>query len=1207
MNKRLLNLKTLTILIILIALLFAPAVRSHENFVLAQSAPEHLRFVRSIFTGEFGLTSPKGMAFSPTDNSFILFGSDEASMGSISLYEAFNGTGSLSGGVDNYLDIAFDEKSGALFVLNQSSSLLSKIQINSKGMPVNAVPGSQYSVSSLNLKTARGVTFDPSTGRMFVLNGDPARLTIVTPDAVYGFDGGVAIKNGRVRQIPISVKDANLQGVAFNPVNKHLYIGGPDTQVVYEVTEQGTLVTVYDLSKFNLKNPGSMLFAPSGDITDDPATMNLYILDLGSTSLKSNSSSSVNATSSVSKTQDTQIIELSLIQAASLPPGTTLIPAVLEHTIDASNASWNPSAPDTAGVAYWPSQDKLFIVDSEVDEMPNYFAGKNVYLSTRSGTLVSTCSTTSFNNEPTGSAINPNNNHIFISADNNSGLIFEIDLGSDGIYCTSDDVRTTLSLSFITGMDAEDVAYGQNTLFIADGINSEVHYFNLGANGVIGGGDDGPISHFDTGSLGFTDLEGLGYSVYNGTLLLVANGGSEEYIGETNLTGTLLRAYDLSFLPAAPHSDVDHAPGSINPSLNNFYVASRGVDNNQDPNENDGKIWEIRINTPYTSTPSRTPTWTPTATATNTLDPNGTATFTPTSTFTPTATFTATPLPSTNPLLASFTSNGSVGGISFSDEDILRFNGTSWSLLFDGSDVGVGGVDVFGFYVVDNDTFLMSFDRNVTVNGMSVTPSDIVQFDAISLGSVTAGSFSMYFNGVDVGLDTTAEKIDGVDVLPDGRILISTTGNPSVPNGAGGTLAGADEDILAFTPTILGNTTSGSWAMYFDGSDVGLADSADEDIDALDVSPNGDIFLSTLGVFSVPGVSGDDEDVFRCTPTSLGSNTACIYSSPLYFDGSTWGFSANDIDGLGLEVTGPFPTATPSNTPTHTSTPTATATPSNTPTHTNTPTATFTATIGPSPTPTNTFTPTATFTPSNTPTHTSTPTATFTSTNTFTPTATFTPSPTSEVPDLIFADGFESGDLSAWTSSSTNNGSLSVNATSALVGSYGMQVVLSGQTNMYVRDDSPVAEARYRTRFYFDPNSLSMVNGDYIYLLQGYATTTNTIMLRMEFKNVNGVYQARLKALSDSGTWLNTAYITLTDGPHVFELDWLAASVAGANDGQATFWIDDVQTGSLTGIDNDTFRMESVRLGAPYLSSATMSGSIYFDSFESRRQTYIGP
>jgi len=79
-----------------------------------------------------------------------------------------------------------------------------------------------------------------------------------------------------------------------------------------------------------------------------------------------------------------------------------------------------------------------------------------------------------------------------------------------------------------------------------------------------------------------------------------------------------------------------------------------------------------------------------------------------------------------------------------------------------------------------------------------------------------------------------------------------------------------------------------------------LAEASTEDIDLLDVALNGDIYLSTAGDFAVTGISGFDEDVFICTPTSLGDVTACTYSSSFYFDGSTWGLDLNDVDGLDL-------------------------------------------------------------------------------------------------------------------------------------------------------------------------------------------------------------------------------------------------------------------------------------------------------------------
>lgn len=88
---------------------------------------------------------------------------------------------------------------------------------------------------------------------------------------------------------------------------------------------------------------------------------------------------------------------------------------------------------------------------------------------------------------------------------------------------------------------------------------------------------------------------------------------------------------------------------------------------------------------------------------------------------------------------------------------------------------------------------------------------------------------------------------------------------------------------------------------------------------------------------------------------------------------------------------------------------------------------------------------------------------------------------------------------------------------------------------------------------------------------------------------------------------MNTAWFTLGDQPHSIELDWQAASAAGANNGQATLWVDGVQVGSVTGVDNDTRRMEQASLGPVSGIDTGTQGTMYFDAFESRRQTPIGP
>jgi acid phosphatase type 7 len=251
---------------------------------------------------------------------------------------------------------------------------------------------------------------------------------------------------------------------------------------------------------------------------------------------------------------------------------------------------------------------------------------------------------------------------------------------------------------------------------------------------------------------------------------------------------------------------------------------------------------------------------------------------------------------------------------------------------------------------------------------------------------------------------------------------------------------------------------------------------------------------------------------------------------------------------------------------------------------------------------TPTATPTTLNTPTRTPTSGPTPTRTPTSVAGSTPTPTNTPSST----DLIFADSFESGSLSTWSASLTDTGDLSVAAAAAMVGSRGMQAVVDDNNILYVGDDRPIAEPRYRARFYFDPNSIAMLSGDSHGILYAYVGTS-TAVIRGLFRFYNSAYQVSFGLLNDSGTWQDTTWATLSDGKHSLEIDWKAATSAGANNGSLTMWVDGVQTGSVTAADNDTRRIDLVRIGGVYGIDTGTRGTYYFDDFVSRRQTYIGP
>jgi hypothetical protein len=109
-------------------------------------------------------------------------------------------------------------------------------------------------------------------------------------------------------------------------------------------------------------------------------------------------------------------------------------------------------------------------------------------------------------------------------------------------------------------------------------------------------------------------------------------------------------------------------------------------------------------------------------------------------------------------------------------------------------------------------------------------------------------------------------------------------------------VSGNDEDLISFNATSLGSATSGTWSMYFDGSDVGLNEATSEQINGVWINTTGKIYLTTIGAFSVTGVNGSGSDIFACVPGSLGSTTTCTYSS--YWTGASNGFGGEITDGI---------------------------------------------------------------------------------------------------------------------------------------------------------------------------------------------------------------------------------------------------------------------------------------------------------------------
>ena len=186
----------------------------------------------------------------------------------------------------------------------------------------------------------------------------------------------------------------------------------------------------------------------------------------------------------------------------------------------------------------------------------------------------------------------------------------------------------------------------------------------------------------------------------------------------------------------------------------------------------------------------------------------------------------------------------------------------------------------------------------------------------------------------------------------------------------------------------------------------------------------------------------------------------------------------------------------------------------------------------------------------------------------------------------------------------TDSGDLSVNTSCALEGGDCLAALIDDTTNIYVKDDTPTDETDYQVRFLFDPNDLTMANGDELdlFLMGEDGAGSAVSKVQFHFDTTEG-YEIRLQVNNDGGTGSFTDWYPIDDDVHEIVVEWWADTDGGADsggdDGTARLWIDGDLIQTLTGIDSDTRQVDYTRLGAVSGIDATTSGTMYFDDYAS--------
>lgn len=233
--------------------------------------------------------------------------------------------------------------------------------------------------------------------------------------------------------------------------------------------------------------------------------------------------------------------------------------------------------------------------------------------------------------------------------------------------------------------------------------------------------------------------------------------------------------------------------------------------------------------------------------------------------------------------------------LAYQKRDVLMWDAGLWSKEFSGKDASLASTTDINAFDVDGGSLFLAFLAGQNVPGVGSTPPhDIVRY--------AHGGFTRVFDGSDVGLTLSSEKIDALTVvnptyLPGSpscaqAFLISTAGDTRVP-GISYLVRGGD--VLSFCASSTGSTTAGTWAMFIRASGEGMPATS-----TVGLSANPDlstIYILSKGTFNVDSASGGASSIYKF---DVATRT---------FSGPVWKASTNGLGQVvdSLDVEGDLP------------------------------------------------------------------------------------------------------------------------------------------------------------------------------------------------------------------------------------------------------------------------------------------------------------
>jgi hypothetical protein len=213
---------------------------------------------------------------------------------------------------------------------------------------------------------------------------------------------------------------------------------------------------------------------------------------------------------------------------------------------------------------------------------------------------------------------------------------------------------------------------------------------------------------------------------------------------------------------------------------------------------------------------------------------------------------------------------------------------------------------------------------------------------------------------------------------------------------------------------------------------------------------------------------------------------------------------------------------------------------------------------------------------------------------------------------IIINIDHSTGNLTQYTDTTTDGGDLSVTVGAALASTnYGLNVLID-DTNTKRGEFDFTKVGTLRLRYYFDLNTISMTDGAGFVMTQitqnggGYGVISQ---ISAEYNIATG-YRIYFWVKNDAGAATVLDQLDITDVPHYVEFKVVRAATDISADGTAQWWVDGIDQGSFTNIDNYNNMYDAdfhLRVGAEQFGGTSV-GTIFIDEIKANDDgSLIGP